>query len=76
MQRILHASLAGILCGNSWAGKHRQQQGMALAAQGGAPTARKYCWSRSCLATSLADWPDTSIQVMEKTAQTAGTQAE
>lgn len=35
-------------------------------------TARKYCWSRSCLATSLADWPETSIQVMENRAQTAG----
>ncbi len=40
--------------------------------QEGALTARKYCWSRSCLATSLADWPDTSIQVMENTAQTGG----
>ena len=33
-------------------------------------TARKNCWSRSCLATSLALCPDTSIQVMEKMAQT------
>ena len=33
-------------------------------------TARKYCCSFSCLATSLALCPDTSIQVMENTAQT------
>lgn len=43
----------------------REQRGLAVHL-----TARKYCWSRSCLATSLADWPDTSIQVMENTAQT------
>ena len=27
------------------------------------------CWSRSCLATSRGDCPDTSIQVFEKPAQ-------
>ena len=27
------------------------------------------CWSRSCLATSLAELPETSIQVLEKSAQ-------
>ena len=27
------------------------------------------CWSRSCRATSLAEEPETSIQVLEKKAQ-------
>eukprot|EP00962_Isochrysis_galbana_P018404 scaffold5311_cov120-Isochrysis_galbana.AAC.13 len=33
------------------------------------------CWSRSCLATSLADEPDTSIQVLEKRAHATSTKA-
>ena len=57
----------------------RQQAGAAsvqsVPAAPAQRTARKYCWSRSCLATSLADCPLTSIQVMEKRAQTAGSQS-